>query len=586
MGGAVGAHDGFPADGIHAGVHGVADAEHTGNHGAVVQHLAGFVLLHVPHLKDGVLEDQQTVVGALAAHLGVEGGLVQHDLRLGAGRDLLLQLALGNDRQNAAVVMEMVVAGEFGGSVVQPQIQARPGGFVLAAGPGLLPLLFHQRLEGILIHAHPLVGGHFLGQIQGEAVGVMELEGVGAGKHALALFLVLSQHAGEDGKAAVDRAGEVLLFGADHTGDILLPLGKLGISVLVFVNDGITDFVKEGFLNTKETAVACGPAEQSAKHVAPTLVGGQHPVADHEGGGTDVIGDDAQGNVLVIGFAVMGAGDLGNLMGDVHHRVHVEEGVHVLAHHGQTLQTHAGVDVFLAELGIVALSVVVELGEDDIPDLDIPVALAAHVAVRLAAAVLFATVVVDLGAGAARPAAVLPEVVLLAEAVDPIAGDADLIVPDMPGLVVRRGGLVAGKHGGIQPVGVQPHPFRGGQKLPRPVDGFPLEVVAEGKVAQHLKISAVAGGLADVLNVGSADALLTGGDTTARRLLLPGEPGLHGAHAGVDKKKRRVVLRDQREAGKTQMAFTLKKAQVHFTQLIESVLFQFLYLQTKKHPAP
>ena len=42
-------------------------------------------------------------------------------------------------------------------------------------------------------------------------------------------------------------------------------------------------------------------------------------------------------------------------------------------------------------------------------------------------------------------------------------------------------------------------------------DGLVLEVIAEGEVAQHLEEGAVAGGLADVLDIAGADALLAGG---------------------------------------------------------------------------
>ena len=49
----------------------------------------------------------------------------------------------------------------------------------------------------------------------------------------------------------------------------------------------------------------------------------------------------------------------------------------------------------------------------------------------------------------------LPEIVLLAELVDAVGGDADLLVPDAEGLVVGGGGLVAGEHGGVEPVGLQ-----------------------------------------------------------------------------------------------------------------------------------
>ena len=99
-----------------------------------------------------------------------------------------------------------------------------------------------------------------------------------------------------------------------------------------------------------------------------------------------------------------------------------------------------------------------------------------------------------------------------------------------------------------------------------------LEVVPEGEVAQHLKVGAVAGGVADVLNVAGADALLAGGHPAAGGLLLPGEPGLHGGHARVDQQQAGVVLGDQREAGQAQMALALKKAEKHLPQLVESVL--------------
>ena len=60
------------------------------------------------------------------------------------------------------------------------------------------------------------------------------------------------------------------------------------------------------------------------------------------------------------------------------------------------------------------------------------------------------------------------------------------------------------------------------------MDGVPPSVVAEREIAQHLEIGAVAGGVADVLNVAGADALLAGTDAVAGGSSA-GEPGLHGA---------------------------------------------------------
>ena len=167
------------------------------------------------------------------------------------------------------------------------------------------------------------------------------------------------QHLPEDLQAAVDGLGEVLLLHPDDLGDIVLAFLQLGIVALVLMDHGGAHLVQEGLVDAQQLAVAGRPAEQAAQHIAPPRVGGEHAIADHEGSGTDVVGDDPQGYVAGLAVPVVGAGDVRDLVGDVHHRVHVEEGGHILAHHGQALQTHAGVDVFLLEFGVVPLPVVV-----------------------------------------------------------------------------------------------------------------------------------------------------------------------------------------------------------------------------------
>ena len=432
---------------------------------------------------------------------------------------------------------------------------------------GALLLLLHELMEAVLVHAHALVLGHFDGQVDGEAVGIVQAEGVGAGEHGLAGGLVGAEHFVIDLHAAVDGAGEVLLLLLDDAGDIGAAVAQIAVVALVLLHHGLHDLVQEGLVDAQELAVAGGAAQQAAQHVAAALVGGQHAVGDHEHGGSGMVGDDAQGHVVLVGNAVAGAGELGDLVGDVHDGVDLEEGTHVLAHHGQALQAHAGVDVLLGQLGVVAEAVVVELAEHVVPDLDVAVAVAAHGAVGLAAAVLLAAVIVDLGAGAAGAGAVLPEVILLAEAEDALRGDAHVLVPDLEGLVVVQ------IDGRIQAIGVQVADL--GEELPAPGDGFLLEVIAEGEVAQHLEIGAVAGRLADVLDVAGADALLAGANAVARGLHLALEVGLHRGHAGVDQQQGLVVLRDQGKAGQTQMALALKEGQEHLAQLIESVLFRF-----------
>ena len=268
-----------------------------------------------------------------------------------------------------------------------------------------------------------------------------------------------------------------------------------------------------------------------------------------------------------VALAVVRAGYLAHPVGDVHDGVDVEEAGHVLADAGQALEAHAGVDVLVRELGVVALAVGVELGEDVVPDLDIAVAVAADGAVGLAAAVLLAAVVVDLAAGAAGAGAVLPEVVLAAEAEDALGRDADLVAPYGEGLVVVL------KDARVEPVGVHADPVGAGEELPAPGDGLVLEVVAEGEVAQHLEEGAVARGLADVVDVAGADALLAGADAPARRDLLAGEVGLERRHAGVYQQQRGVVLRHERKARQAQVSLGFEKAQEHLPQLVEPECF-------------
>ena len=231
-----------------------------------------------------------------------------------------------------------------------------------------------------------------------------------------------------------------------------------------------------------------------------------------------MICDEADGHIVLVILVVLFAGDLTDFVPQSLDGIHIKDRIHILHYHRQTLQAHACVDVLLIQLCIVALAVVVKLGKHVVPDFHVAVAVAAHGAVRFPAAVLFSPVIIDLGAGAAGAAAVFPEIVFFPEFEDSLRGNADLLVPDLIGLVVLQ------IDGGIQPVCRQPYHLC--QELPGPVDGLSLEIISEGEVAQHLKKSAVAGGFAHVLNIAGADALLTGGDPSSGRDLRSGKIGL------------------------------------------------------------
>jgi hypothetical protein len=278
-----------------------------------------------------------------------------------------------------------------------------------------------------------------------------------------------------------------------------------------------------------------------------------------------MVGDNAQGNVHLLALAIVSAGELTDLVGDVHDGVNIKEGVYALADNSQTLKTHTGVNVLLNKLGVVVVAVIVKLGENIVPNFHKAVALAADLTVRAAAAVLFATVIVDLRAGAAGPGTVLPEVISLAKAEDTICRNAYFLVPNLKGFFVV---FIDGR---IQTVFFQTNHL--GQEFPAPSDGFVLEVITEGEVAQHFKIGAVTGSLTDVLNITGTNALLASADTAARGFYFTLKVGLHRCHTGVDQQKRLVILRDQGETGQAQMTFTFKVGKEHLTQFVYTIRF-------------
>jgi len=579
--GAVGTPDALAAFGIDGGRYSLPHLELAGDHLAVVHELAALVLLDVIDLKSGIAAGDDAVVGHLTAHFSVERRLVQHHNALHAAHQLLGLLVFHYQRNDFSIVYGiMVIAHKLRGGNVLAELHTGPAqiaqSFPGLTGAGLLFL--HLPVESGAVQRHALVLHHLHRQVNGEAVGIVQLESVRAGEGGLPLFLVLSQQLIEDSHAAVNGLGEVLLLHPDDLGDIGLPLPQFGIVAFVFVNNGVHHLIQEGLVDAQQLAVAGGPAQQAAQHVAPALVGGQHTVADHEAGGTDMVGDDPEGYVLLLALAVAGTGDLRNLIGNVHHGVHIEQRVHILADNSQTLKAHTGIDVLLLQHSVVVMTIVVKLREHQIPNFHIAVAVATHSAAGLAAAVLLTAVIVYLRAGTAGAGAMLPEVVLLAEFEDTVFGNANILVPDAESLFINRCCLITCKYRGIQAIGIQSHPLGRGQKFPSPPNGLFLKVISKGEVAQHLKIGAVAGRVADVFNIAGADALLAGSDPVPGRLLLAGEIGLHRRHTGVDEQQAGITLGNQGKAGQAQMALGLEKVQEHLPQFVEAIVLGFRHI--------
>src|SRR5262249_43374939 len=147
---------------------------------------------------------------------------------------------------------------------------------------------------------------------------------------------------------------------------------------------------------------------------------------------------------------------------------------------------------------------------------------------------------------AARPAragrAGLPEVVLAAEQHDPLVGDADR-APRLDRLVVgAEPELLVATEDGDPDVLLAEREALGGE-LEAELDRALLEVLADREVAEHLEEGEVPGRVADVLDVGRAEALLAGRDAPRGRLLDAEEVRLERVHARRREQDRRVERR-------------------------------------------
>lgn len=289
-----------------------------------------------------------------------------------------------------------------------------------------------------------------------------------------------------------------------------------------------------------------------------------------------MVGDDAEGDgffevvgALIAGvdvvihfaaeffeFAEDGLEDVGGVVGGLFGEV--GEAFGVLDEGADALEAHAGVDVFGGEVTVAAVFFGVVLDEDEVPDLDAEVGV--HVDEFAAGVGIWGHVDVEFGAGAAGSGvAHFPEVVIDV-AVDDVDGGIESgffeeDFPEVVGFLVKFGGVAFRGHidGGVESVGGEAPAFD--DEFPGPGDGFFLEVISEGPVAEHFEEGVVVGVVTDVLEVvvfaAGAEALLGVGGTGG------GVGGLFGAeevgdelvHPGVYEHKSVAGRRSWKERG-------------------------------------
>lgn len=167
-----------------------------------------------------------------------------------------------------------------------------------AAARGALALLLQRSAVAGHVDGQSVLGGDVPRQVQRKAVGVPQAEGRVAGQHRLAARLDRGHQLLQQGQAQIQGAQEALLLVLDGRQDEVGPLAQIGVGIAHLVDDRAADLVQEGLGEAQQPAIAGRAAQHQAQDIVAPLVARQHAVADQEGDGAGVVGDDAVGDDL------------------------------------------------------------------------------------------------------------------------------------------------------------------------------------------------------------------------------------------------------------------------------------------------
>ena len=253
----------------------------------------------VQHPRGTSRMDEDARVADLATGLRVERRAVQdHDITEGEQDRRLHLVHLASDEVGHPVGLEH-----------SPQVAGHgAGGDVPAGRPGPLLLVGHGRLEALQVHLHIPLGRDLLGQLQREAVGVVQLERNVAGQPPV--LAELPEGIVEDGQADAEGLPEATLLTVQHVAYEGMVAFQLRIVRTHDLHDGIHQQGHDLVLDAEQPGMADGAPDYPPQHVAPVLVAGERSVADQEGGRPGVVGQDPLRYVGAIARTVGNAADL------------------------------------------------------------------------------------------------------------------------------------------------------------------------------------------------------------------------------------------------------------------------------------
>ncbi len=256
---------------VDGGRHGLSDigARCVGSDLVAVQAVEGEG--GISHVDGPAVPCDGSGVAHLATGLGVERGAVEdHDLSVGEHHHGLGTVLFATHELGWATCLQHGAQVTDGGC-----------GAVLAGRAGHVLLAGHGHAECLVVDCHTLLGRDLLGQLKGEAVGVVQLEGhvsVKRGALVEAFECIV-----EDRKAGSQGLAKTAFFAFEDVAHEGVVAYQVGVVVAHDGDDGVDQRGHDEVLDSKQPGVAHCPTDDAAQHVAAVLVAGEHPIADEKG---------------------------------------------------------------------------------------------------------------------------------------------------------------------------------------------------------------------------------------------------------------------------------------------------------------
>ncbi len=251
----------------------------------------------IHHLDTLALGSEPTRVAYLSTHLCVERRAVQHYLI-----EFLVLLFYLAVTQDGGFAFEKVVADKLRFAFAYYHPVACLHCCCVAC---TFFLLAHLNIEASRIYLHTVLAEDKLREVEREAVGVVEREGIGSAHDGFSCRLRLCNLRIQEADTRLKRAEESFFLFLYHLLDKYLLRYEFGVGVAHCFDEDRHEAVEKGFAPSEEgVAVAHCTAQDTADDVAGSRVRGQLPVGDGESYCADMVCHDAHGNVLTFVFAV------------------------------------------------------------------------------------------------------------------------------------------------------------------------------------------------------------------------------------------------------------------------------------------